>query len=76
MELTFTGHAVFQAQRRAIKREWIEAAISMPDVTESQDGKTSFLKCHKERGKMLHVAPRENDHYHVITAYFDRRYLC
>ncbi|MHB8255579.1 MAG: DUF4258 domain-containing protein [Acidiferrobacter sp.] len=76
MDLTFAEHAAFQVQRRAIKIEWIEAAILTPDGTETRDGKTSFLKCHTERGKMLRVVTRENDHCHVITAYFDRRRPC
>ncbi|MHB8236554.1 MAG: hypothetical protein ACYDDD_03715 [Acidithiobacillus ferrivorans] len=48
----------------------------MPDRTENRDGKQSFLKCHGERGKMLRVVTREDNHHHVITVYFDRRASC
>ena len=76
MDLTLTEHAAFVVQRRGIKIEWIEAAILAPDRTENQDGKQSFLKCHGERGKMLRVVTREDNHQHVITVYFDRRASC
>ena len=76
MDLTLTEHAAFAVQRRGIKVEWIEAAILAPDKTEVRDGKQSFLKCHGERGKMLRVVTREDNHHHVITVYFDRRAPC
>ncbi|EQD38310.1 hypothetical protein B1B_15865, partial [mine drainage metagenome] len=67
MDLTLTEHAAFALQRRGIKIEWIEAAILAPDRTENREGKQSFLKCHRERGKMLRVVTRAGNHQHVIT---------
>jgi len=60
MDLALAERAAFQVQRRAIKIEWIEAAILTPDGTETRDGKTSFLKCHTERGKMLRVVTQRS----------------
>lgn len=76
VDLTFTEHAVGQIQRRGLLMEWIEEAIESPDQVETVNGKTSFLKCHKDREKMLRVVTRAEDHRFVITAYFDRRMPC
>lgn len=76
MDLTFTEHAAEQIRRRGILLEWVEEAIESPDRVETTNGKTSFLKCHKDREKMLRIVTRAEDHRFIITAYFDRRMPC
>lgn len=76
MDLTFTEHAAGQIQRRGVLLEWIEKAIESPDRVETANGKTSFLKCHEDRKKMLRIVTRAEDHRFIITAYFDRRMPC
>lgn len=76
MDVVLTAHATLQIQRRELKREWITDAIATPDQTETHAGKTSFFKCHKDRGRMLRVVTPEGDPGRVITAYFDRRHPC
>jgi hypothetical protein len=67
---------VFQITRREILTNLVEETITNPDKIETNGNKCSFLKCYPERGKMLRVVTREEDHEYVITAYFDRRKPC
>ena len=76
-ELVFTEHASYQREHRQIPIDWIAETINSPDQTEQRgDGKRSFLKCYQERGKMLRVVTRSDNHSFIITAYFDRRMPC
>ena len=74
--MQYDPHAIFQIERRGIPREWVEETLAHCDETEVKGNKRSFLRCFPERGKMLRVVVRENDHRYVITAYFDRRKPC
>ena len=74
--IRYDPHAVFQINRREILTSLVEETIANPDKIETNSNKCSFLKCYPERGKMLRVVTREDDHEHVITAYFDRRKPC
>ncbi len=77
MKVVFDPHAVFQLARRGIQTEWVIETLATPDMEEDRaDGKKSFLKCFPEKGKMLRVVTRADDHGYVITAYFDRRQPC
>ena len=77
MKIVLDPHAVFQIARRGIPVELVEATVNKPDKVENrEDGKISFLKCFPEKGKMLRVVARADDHRYVITAYFDRRQPC
>ena len=77
MTIYYDPHAAFQIARRSIPAEWIEQTLFQPDAREDRmDGKTSFLKCFPEKGKMLRVVTRQDDHRYIITAYFDRRRPC
>lgn len=76
-QLTYTSHALDVMERRGIRSEWVERAVTAPQrrIRDPHDWALERLFCRitESDGKVLRVVVNtESDPWRVVTAYFDR----
>lgn len=76
-QLTYTSHALDVMERRSVRPEWVERAVTAPQrrVRDPDDWTLEWFFCRitESDGKVLRVVVNtESDPWRVVTAYFDR----